>query len=166
MSAGADRGDIATDAATIFRSLDTDGDGSLDRKELLLAFRKLKLPHRDAAADAFLAKADTNNDGKVSLQEFVAFVDAQHQALLQVFTSLDQDNNGLLTLDELRQARDRLSMRVTDADLQMLLRRADTDKSGTVSFTEFKELLLFMEAVHVEGVFEEWSTATVTESSE
>lgn len=58
----------------VFNTFDTDGNGVLDKSELKAAFKDFRGGLSDEAIDAIIADADTNNDGVVSFEEFVALV--------------------------------------------------------------------------------------------
>ena len=55
--------------------MDTNGDGMLDRAELIAAARSGALPEGgdEAQLDAAIAKMDTDGDGKISRDEWLAF---------------------------------------------------------------------------------------------
>jgi hypothetical protein len=62
MSSGFDRDKMAQ---TMFKKLDTSGDGKIDKSELEAATKGRKGP----SADEIMSKADTNGDGAISLDE-------------------------------------------------------------------------------------------------
>eukprot|EP00746_Dinoflagellata_sp_MGD_P009048 gnl/MRDRNA2_/MRDRNA2_118233_c0_seq1.p1 gnl/MRDRNA2_/MRDRNA2_118233_c0~~gnl/MRDRNA2_/MRDRNA2_118233_c0_seq1.p1 ORF type:complete len:138 (-),score=43.11 gnl/MRDRNA2_/MRDRNA2_118233_c0_seq1:504-917(-) len=60
----------------VFRSFDTNGDGMLDREELLYIFQQLIMPGQDPAihegeCQLILEAADLNGDGMISVEQFV-----------------------------------------------------------------------------------------------
>ena len=71
-----------------FSKMDVNGDGSLDKGELLQSMTEngdfdfppsIKGDSREAKLDAFFAKLDANHDGKITLEEMInglnAFID-------------------------------------------------------------------------------------------
>lgn len=50
------------------------------------------------------------------------------------FSSLDINNDGYITLKELKEA---LKDKFDDATLQQIIRSIDTDKNGAINYTEF-----------------------------
>ncbi len=54
----------------MFKSIDQDENGKLDKKELQAAFRKAHLIIPSAKLDEFFAEVDTNHDGVISFDEW------------------------------------------------------------------------------------------------
>ena len=94
----AKRGTIDHAAALdVFRSLDTDGSGRLEQRELKLALRRMRL-HRVMLSDIndLLAILDPSGDGQVTFEEFVSALDAgidAHLLLLPPPTTLDNEQD-------------------------------------------------------------------------
>ena len=63
--------DNISEALTQFRSIDTNGDGSLDLGELSNGLSEFGLT--DAGIEAICFDMDVNNDGRVSEEEYVAW---------------------------------------------------------------------------------------------
>ena len=82
-------------ALDVFRSLDTDGSGRLEQRELKLALRRMRL-HGVMLSDIndLLAILDPSGDGQVTFEEFVSALDAgidAHLLLLPPPTTLDNE---------------------------------------------------------------------------
>merc|ERR1712062_77855 len=63
--------------------------------------------------------------------------DAQIKVLREVFTSLDANCDGLLSINELKQGLAEASFAEIPVDLQQLLADVDSDGSGVIDYTEF-----------------------------
>lgn len=57
-----------------FAVFDTDGSGSIDRKELKRLMKKLGQALSEAELDAMMEEVDTNGDGEISFEEFKAMM--------------------------------------------------------------------------------------------
>ena len=57
-----------------FAVFDSDGSGSIDRRELKRLMKKLGQALSDAELDAMMAEVDTNGDGEISFEEFKAMM--------------------------------------------------------------------------------------------
>ncbi|KAL0921694.1 hypothetical protein M5K25_008794 [Dendrobium thyrsiflorum] len=55
----------------------------------------------------------------------------------EMFKKLDVDNNGRITIEELKSGLHRLGHQIPDADVQILMDAADVDGDGTLEFGEF-----------------------------
>jgi len=65
---------MSDEMRVVFNTFDTDGSGFLDRNELANAFNNFRGGLTAEEIDQLIADADTNGDGKVSFEEFVALV--------------------------------------------------------------------------------------------
>jgi Ca2+-binding EF-hand superfamily protein len=87
-----------------FDKLDLDKDGYVTQEEMKQAretrHKKMRAEKKERM-DAHFQNADTNSDGSLSLDE----VQANMPRLAERFSTIDQEHNGLLSKDELKQAR-------------------------------------------------------------
>ena len=73
----------------VFRALDVNREGEVDRTSLGIAFKKLGLGLSDDEVDAIMSDIDVNSDGSIELEEFedqfsqqdpvAIFLDAQYE---------------------------------------------------------------------------------------
>lgn len=71
------------DIVSVFKRFDTNGDGYFNMTELGCAFTVLKVDFSQENLRKLVRMTDTNNDGKVSFQEFERMIDAEHVAELK-----------------------------------------------------------------------------------
>ena len=62
-------------------------------------------------------------------------------ALTQAFHAVDVDHSGALDIDELRELMKVLGESSTDAELELMIKTADTDGNGTIELDEFIEAM-------------------------
>jgi calcium-dependent protein kinase len=63
---------------------------------------------------------------------------AEREELGKIFKSLDMNNNGCLSKDELKQAYHQHANRtLTDEEIEKIFDAVDTDMSGSIDYTEF-----------------------------
>ena len=113
-----------------FKSIDTNGDGSLSSAELGAAEAKVqqrRLAQIRAQYDANFTKLDTNKDGQLNKAEFMAAAPTSAGAApngAAIVTKLDTNKDGKVSADEYR------APMVTTFD------RADANKDGSLSVAE------------------------------
>jgi Ca2+-binding EF-hand superfamily protein len=76
------------------------------------------------AGDEDFKKIDTNNDGKISRQEYNA-------AVIKTFKRYDKNGDGFLTKDEL--------MAIAEIDAEKFMKEVDTNNDGKISQLEFMQ---------------------------
>lgn len=132
----------------VFMRYDTDSSGYLAQHELVAMLRELGAdPSHAAEAAEMLA----GRDGRVNYTEFVSACIAksgnqiQHQ-LWGAFTEYDKDGSGELSRDEVAAVLMGGAMPKgalpAGLDLEGIIRRLDTDGSGTISYKEFEQMFI------------------------
>ncbi|KAK7386625.1 hypothetical protein VNO78_26959 [Psophocarpus tetragonolobus] len=134
----------------IFRTFDRNNDGSLTQLELSSLLRSLGLKPSPEQLEGFIQRADTNSNGLVEFSEFVALVAPEllpakspysEEQLRQLFRMFDRDGNGLITAAELAHSMARLGHALTADELTGMIKEADTDGDGMISFQEFSQAI-------------------------
>ncbi|KAK1368251.1 putative calcium-binding protein CML18 [Heracleum sosnowskyi] len=138
--------DQITELREIFRSFDRNNDGSLTQLELGSLLRSLGLePSRDQL-ETLIQRADKNSNGLIEFSEFVGLVAPQllpekspytEAQLRQLFRMFDRDGNGFITAAELAHSMAKLGHALTAEELTGMIREADSDGDGRISFQEF-----------------------------
>ncbi|XP_007465905.1 PREDICTED: calmodulin-like protein 5 [Lipotes vexillifer] len=115
-------------------------------KDSAINIQELGLNPSEAALKRFIAREDTDGDGVISSQEFLAVVAKGVQAraraddLRTAFHAFDLDGDGHISMDELKQAMAQLE--VSQEELDIMIREADMDRDGQVSYEEFVHVLM------------------------
>ncbi|GAB2837548.1 hypothetical protein GCM10022221_41170 [Actinocorallia aurea] len=63
-----------TQARELFPVVDTNGDGQISREELARLYERNGTPISLEESDSIFGKADTDDDGLISLEEFIEFL--------------------------------------------------------------------------------------------
>ena len=104
----------------MFRDLDSDKNGQLNKQEIQEGFQNLKkdlkltrqksiAPWSELEYDEILVSMDRNGDGSISTEEFIAAA-IDKAALLtaenikRTFNLIDEDGSGYLSIEELKKA--------------------------------------------------------------
>ena len=127
-----------------FDVIDQDGNGRITGDELATLLRReayayLSEAQRQEILDSY-ARVDFNGDGGVDFDEFVVLV-TQHQdpreALRKSFDAFDLDGDGFLTAPEFQRLAEAQGEDVGPEQAENMVKLADTDGDGKVSFDEF-----------------------------
>lgn len=86
--------------------------------------------------DAFMALAAK------AWRKLAATAAFDDNALGAIFRSIDVNGDGYISDQELRQAISTMCPSLTAIDVQLMLATADTDQSGTITFDEWRKLML------------------------
>eukprot|EP00922_Rhytidocystis_sp_ex-Travisia-forbesii_P065500 GHVS01097320.1.p1 GENE.GHVS01097320.1~~GHVS01097320.1.p1 ORF type:complete len:504 (-),score=61.19 GHVS01097320.1:558-2069(-) len=147
------------DMSEIFKKIDKNGDGQLDRSELVEGYRELmKLKGADVSkldastveteVDTVLETVDFDKNGYIEYSEFLT-VAMDRKTLLsrerleRAFKMFDVDNSGTISASELS-----TMFGVTELeggeDWKEVLKEVDKNNDGVVDFEEFQTMLLKM----------------------
>ncbi|XP_060216113.1 calcium-dependent protein kinase 17-like [Lycium barbarum] len=79
-----------------------------------------------------------NNFKKVALRVIAGCLSEEEiMGLKQMFKSMDTDNSGAITLEELKQGLGKQGTKLSDYEIQQLMEAADADGNGTIDYEEF-----------------------------
>ena len=129
----------------LFKSFDTNDDGhiSLDelREGLSASFGNAVLEANDL--EDMLRNADVDGSGAIDYEEFLAATVnwrllEREDILRKLFTELDEDGSGTLTIEEIENSLGRTALGPVDhAEVLEMVQRADKNGDGVVDFDEF-----------------------------
>eukprot|EP00930_Biecheleria_cincta_P096986 TRINITY_DN88746_c0_g1_i1.p1 TRINITY_DN88746_c0_g1~~TRINITY_DN88746_c0_g1_i1.p1 ORF type:complete len:480 (+),score=114.56 TRINITY_DN88746_c0_g1_i1:46-1485(+) len=135
------------DLKNTFSVLDQNKDGTLTIKEITdgMSQHGLQMPPDMVAA---LERVDTDGSGSIDYTEFIAATLEQSkyikdEVMWSAFRVFDKDGDGQITKEELRSviADSGDDLARVEADLVAMIKEADTDKDGVISFEEFKAMM-------------------------
>jgi len=138
---------IAGDADYVFKTIDENGDGHIDKSELKKLFIMLNAKMSDAELDEVFAQLDTDGDGVIGEAEFNAWYTNSKELIRSqvrtVFDELDKDNSGVLDKAEIRHLLVELDPSVTEKDVKDAL--AAMYQGGSTEEITFEEFAAWYE---------------------
>ncbi|KAI3830218.1 hypothetical protein L1987_04352 [Smallanthus sonchifolius] len=139
-----------------FDLFDTDGNGTIDAKELSNAMRALgfeiskhqiSMTDHIEQIDEMIAEVDRDGSGAIDFDEFVYMMTDKicernnKQELTKAFNILDHDKNGKISIPDIKNIAKELGVRFTDAEIQSMVEEADRDHDGEVNIEEFIRMM-------------------------
>lgn len=130
-----------------FIIFDKDKSGSIDVGELKDAMKALGIFLKKDEVKATMTKVDKDGSGNIDKEEFTALMAEQiesrnqEEELRKVFRIYDDDDNGLISADNLTRCANDLMETVTDEEVAMMVEMADRNKKGAVDLEDFVELM-------------------------
>ncbi|KAK4989556.1 hypothetical protein LTR50_003163 [Elasticomyces elasticus] len=148
---------------SLWNTLDTRNEGSLDVPGLKNGLAKLDHPLKDAdeLISLVLERADINHDGRISYDDFRQFVEHTEEHLWGLFRNIDRDQSGNLDKDELKAAYSQAGVSVPEERLDRFFADVDTNHDGFISFEEWRDFLLFIppDAPNLQAVLAYYATS-------
>eukprot|EP00116_Pleurobrachia_bachei_P016448 sb/3476710/ len=103
----------------------------------------LRIEPTEEVLAEILSEVDADGNGVVDEQEFLIFMASrtlykdEDQNIKDAFKQFDKDGNGFIDRDELRSLMESLGQKLTEAEIDEMLKDADFDRDGKISYQEF-----------------------------
>jgi calcium-dependent protein kinase len=133
-----------------FDDIDKDKNGTLEMEELkaVMNLFSRKRPSTKQINRIFAA-ADTNGDGVISFEEFLAAIEkvqlSQEEEWRVGFDAFDADHSGTIERHEFELACKKLGISLSKTDVDVLMEQYDANGDNMIDFTEFCELIRSLE---------------------
>ncbi|EMR09007.2 hypothetical protein PNEG_02782 [Pneumocystis murina B123] len=125
-----------------FSLFDKDGDGSITTKELGIVMRSLGQNPTEAELQDMVNEVDADGNGTIDFPEFLAMMARKmkdtdsEEEIREAFKVFDKDGNGIISAAELRHVMTNLGEKLTDEEVDEMIREADVD--GNVELLPFE----------------------------
>ena len=126
-----------------FSLFDKDDDGRITTKELQTVKMSLGEYHTDVELQDMIDEFDTDGNGTIDFNEFLKMMERKtkdidiEQEIHDTFQAFDKDGNGFISAAELRHIMTTLGEKLTDEEVDELIKEADMDCDGQVNYEEF-----------------------------
>ncbi|KAK1297374.1 Calmodulin-2 [Acorus calamus] len=137
-------GEQVSDIQDAFCFFDRDGDGSITLEELATVIGSLGQNPTKKELHDMIDEVDINGNGTIEFAEFLNLMankmketDDTEEELKEAFKVFDRDQNGYISAAELRNVMINLGEKLTDEEVDQMIREADMDGDGQVNYEEF-----------------------------
>eukprot|EP00092_Neocalanus_flemingeri_P016037 GFUD01017357.1.p1 GENE.GFUD01017357.1~~GFUD01017357.1.p1 ORF type:complete len:167 (+),score=64.83 GFUD01017357.1:67-567(+) len=146
-----------------FQTLDKNGDGILTVSEMRQTLNAAGKDYTLKDVQKMVKKADKNGDGRVVWEEFLELMAEQMQKIrggedvkyvegkettgeeyekaMQAFKLFDKNGDGMIDLNELKEAMKELNLEQDPEKVEELLKGLDENGDGVIDYVEFGRLL-------------------------
>ena len=130
-----------------FAMFDRAGKGVITTKELGTVMRALGQDPTEAELCDMINEVDLDGNGNIEFDEFTALMAKKMKEkdtddeLMDAFRLFDKDGNGFITADELKSVLHNLGEKLTDEEIQMMIKDADLDGDNVINFEEFVRMM-------------------------
>ena len=131
-----------------FSRIEKDREGAINKEELGAVMRSRGQNLTEVELQDLINKVEDDMGNKVNLPGFLTIMGQKTRdniieaEIREVFNVFDMDGSGFISAKELRQVMTDLGEKPTDGEVEELMRHADIDGDGQVSFDEFVTMMI------------------------
>ncbi|KAG6753794.1 hypothetical protein POTOM_041793 [Populus tomentosa] len=131
-----------------FDLLKVDEISCITTKELGTVMRSLGQNPTEAELQDMISEVDADQNGTIDFPEFLNLMARKmkdtdsEEELREAFKVFDKDQNGFISAAELRHVMTNLGEKLTDEEVEEMIREADVDGDGQVNYEEFVRMML------------------------
>ena len=130
-----------------FDVLDTEGKGFVRTKDLGEAIMSLGHEGKNHTVYRMISNLETDGHQRLDFEEFLGLMTAKFnekdskEDLKKIFRLFDDDNNGYITLENLKRICKETGEEIGETELAEMIERADSDGDGRVHFEDFYSIM-------------------------
>ncbi|XP_074566659.1 calmodulin-1-like [Curcuma longa] len=131
-----------------FCLFDKDGDGCITPEELGTVIKSLGQNPSEEELQEMVQEVDADGNGSIEFGEFLSLMARKvketnvEEELKEAFKVFDKDQNGFISATELRNVMINLGEKLTDEEVEKMIKEADLDGDGQVNYEEFVRMMM------------------------
>eukprot|EP00008_Paramoeba_atlantica_P006448 CAMPEP_0201498216 /NCGR_PEP_ID=MMETSP0151_2-20130828/69987_1 /ASSEMBLY_ACC=CAM_ASM_000257 /TAXON_ID=200890 /ORGANISM="Paramoeba atlantica, Strain 621/1 / CCAP 1560/9" /LENGTH=149 /DNA_ID=CAMNT_0047889641 /DNA_START=45 /DNA_END=494 /DNA_ORIENTATION=- len=131
-----------------FSLFDKDGDGIISTKDLGSVLRAVGQNLAEEELQDMIKEIDHDGSHTMDFAEFLTLMaramysNTAEERLLQAFQVLDDNQDGYITAEELREVMSSFGETLTEAEVEYMMKEADVDGDGRIDYKEFCAVML------------------------
>ena len=130
-----------------FDLFDSDGSGTVEPREMKSAMQSLGFEAKGSTMFHVITELDKDGSGAIDFEEFIGMMvsklseNESKAEIRSIFNIFDVDKTGHINIKNLKKIARDLGETVDDDELLDLIRKADSDNDGQVSFDDFYSVM-------------------------
>nr|XP_006821627.1 PREDICTED: calmodulin-like [Saccoglossus kowalevskii] len=141
---------LSTELMEAFNKYDTDNDGLLTMNQLEQVLKALGQTATDTDIRHMVAGSETHSDdtAMIELSRFIRTMSRKMSdnnggdALKAAFRVYDKNGDGFISEAKIRHVMDHVLEKATPAEVEEMIRKADSNGDGNINYEEFEKMLL------------------------
>mmetsp|Transcript_35185 Transcript_35185/g.69878 ORF Transcript_35185/g.69878 Transcript_35185/m.69878 type:complete len:163 (-) Transcript_35185:275-763(-) len=135
-------------SAIMYLECEKGGVGTITTKELGTVMRSLGQNPTEAELADMINEVDADGNGTIDFPEFLTMMARKmkdtdsEEEILEAFKVFDKDGNGFISAAELRHIMTNLGEKLTDEEVDEMIREADIDGDGQINYEEFVKMMM------------------------
>eukprot|EP00753_Platysulcus_tardus_P018317 PLAT6820.4.p4 GENE.PLAT6820.4~~PLAT6820.4.p4 ORF type:complete len:150 (-),score=77.49 PLAT6820.4:177-626(-) len=131
-----------------FSLFDKDGDGTITTNELGTVMRSLGQNPTEAELQDMINEVDADGNGTIDFPEFLTMMARKmkdtdsEEEILEAFKVFDKDGDGYISAAELRHVMTSLGEKLSDEEVDDMIREAGVDDAGRVNYKTFVTVMM------------------------
>lgn len=131
-----------------FSLFDKNGDGTITSNELAVVMKSLGQKTTESELQDMINEVDIDGNGTIDFPEFLALFDRKTESsnskedVKEAFRVFDKDGNGYINASELQYVMTTLGEKLTNEEVEDMLKEADIDEDGAINYEEFVKILM------------------------
>ncbi|PRP83128.1 EF-hand domain-containing protein [Planoprotostelium fungivorum] len=146
---------------SIYKSLDSDHNGLLTRKELKTGLNKLGLPVDESSLTNLFQSLGLHEKKGITLPEFESFCEKRSAELKAAFDEIDTNHNGTIEWSEIQTSLQKAGLPAAPEDVNRLMRRMDKNHTSDIDYDEWREFLMFIPEANQQALVRYWANASL-----
>ena len=132
-----------------FNIFDVDSDGSIEVNQLSMLLNSLKQYPTKEELTQILKDIENDNPNKIYFNQFLKILSKllksknndDNSFLKKLFLCFDRNKNGLISIHEIRHIVSHSKEKLSEKEIEFIMKEVDTDEDGYISFEEFMTIM-------------------------
>ena len=138
-----------------FRKIDQDYTGMISPNELEESIRAMGKDITANEIKKIIGNVDYQENGKINYSEFLAATISARtvittEMLWALFKHFDTDNSGFISPANIQESLEKSGKRISEAEINHILKEHDIEKNGKISFDEFKAMMSNLKVAEIQ----------------